>query len=1261
VTRVREIDALIRREQLVRAREALEQALSAIADDAAQAWRLRLRTAERLLHDAEQPVDHAIFLLEDLLASPAPDALVCEEDLPRVWAGLIRAFTAKRCLALAREVTEQARAALGQTEATLLAEGDCALEFDQRPAARQRYEEALALSPAAGAPRQRLANLLYVLGDFDGCHAQLEAVASDDAAWPRAVRLRASALAAVHDYGGEAVQWRRVVEALPDGDHVGRDRISLGLALAAAGDQPGALSELRTAWRAEPEAPQGRYARERIEYLERAGVQEGGATAPVEPVGRRRRLQAFPTTQQKWNYCGPAVLELCLRYLDIDLGQDEIAAAIKRAAGTPMYEIAQYLRERDVAARRIEATPERLKAAIDLGLPVIVQEEYSTTSHVAVIIGYDEALGLFVASDPMTHRQLLRPFSWTEHAGAMFGNGGLVVLGREGAALAPLEARADEAGLIEARHLSILDTCDRRRPRPGAGGEAEDAALQQVIQLCEEALRLSPDFRLAWYRQWHAENHLFQLSAQPEAREQVLARLHHIRTTFPDDEWPHQIHGQWLLDSGRFEEAFVAYFEASRRDTLDANNLQAMGECKWLAGDLAAAERHLLEALALEPFHLRAAENLAGVYLRQLEQLDHGASEDLARMVPREVTTAIERQEADLARRAAHFSAVACSLAPDNPFNHEIGAALRCRAGDLAAGIAAFRRSLAIIRERPYSLWGLARALEADGQLEEAGALLAEGAELFWRDPASWRAWSAFLVRQGEQGAAAEILGHGLETLAEGHARLVRPYHEALSASGSPEAASSSLRRLAERRPGDEELLREVAYLLDEHDQRRHAVVLLRHVVDRAPHDVSALFRLGNLLSEDLTTRGEGRALLERVVELAPDAAAPRRQLALLHLEQDPERGLALLEPVQQQQDPFVNEARAVLLEALGRDEEAAHAFGQALDAFGVAGAGLLELCAWHLEAHRYGRALVLARRFYEPGADLPDDLYDPARFYWIRAHRQAGAVGEVLPRLRELCAGELEEDLAWEVYWASRSFDHALAARAAEAYAVQTDDPGERLEWQIHAATEREHLGESGVLEQLRDALGDAAIRWAELSWAYIDLGRHDEADAAARRAFELDPEDQSALAVMGEAHVRAGDVEAALGCARRLVELFPDEHQGPERLGILQAKLGDVEPALKNSELAVDAAPDCHVAHRGRALALFAAGDHDQALRHACQALALEPPDDEADDALMIKLALEGDLAGVQRCLDALANEEPPEVFAGFKASLLQVAKTH
>jgi hypothetical protein len=56
------------------------------------------------------------------------------------------------------------------------------------------------------------------------------------------------------------------------------------------------------------------------------------------------------------------VLELCLRFLGIELEQDEIALVVKRTGGTPMFEIARYLDDMGVAARRIEATPARLRA-----------------------------------------------------------------------------------------------------------------------------------------------------------------------------------------------------------------------------------------------------------------------------------------------------------------------------------------------------------------------------------------------------------------------------------------------------------------------------------------------------------------------------------------------------------------------------------------------------------------------------------------------------------------------------------------------------------------------------------------------------------------------------------------------------------------------------------------------------------------------------------------------------------------------------------
>ena len=1249
------IDALLVGEQLEQAMANIEEGLkSEPGPDDVTRWRLQLRRARLAMLLGEEAVDELLFSAEDLLAAGCVGEPAVAHELQLVHALLIRGLTRKRCQDLAAEAVTTAREAVGEALHVLLAEGGCALAFDDRESARELYSRALELYPRKGAAHLAVANLAYVVGDFDEALEHLLHVTQGGLYWARGVRLRATVHAARHEFDAEAEQWQLLLERLPGGDEATTDRLALSLALVAGGRRDEALKQFRQVWRVDPDSGEGQYARERIEFLERA-------TADTAC----KRLPAFPTTRQRWNYCGPAVLELCLRYLEIDLGQEEIALTVKRTTGTPMYEIVQYLRDRGVATRRVEATPDRLKAAIDLGLPVIVQEEYSTTSHVAVITGYDESLGLFIANDPMTHRQALRSFKWTERAGALFGNGGVIVLGRDGEELEPLLARADEAGLVEARHLGLLDECDRQRLRPGSE-EVEDATLQQVRELCSEALKLAPRFKLAWHRLWHAENSLYARTGSISARDGVLARLYHVRTVFSEDEWPHQLHGHWLMDAGRYEEAFTCYFEASRRDPQDANNVEEMGECKWLAGDLADAERYMLKALALEPCHARAAENLAGVYLRQLEEHDRRARdrepdviEKMTTMSPAAISREIDRSTEQVLRRARHYSRVACSLIPENPYNQEVAGSLLAREGHFSQSVVAFRKAREMDPRRPFSLWRLARSLEADGQGVEAGEVLDEGCQLFWRDPNAWLALSSFLRRVGDHQRAATVLEEALNNLGEGHSHLVGAYFNVLRQLESAEAAAAKLRGFTERRSGDEDLLRAVAYLLDEQGQRGHAVALLRHVVALAPSDVGALYRLGVLLSEDMLSREEGRVLLEQVVQLAPDSPAPRRCLAWLYLANESQRGLELLEPVLDQEDPYVYETRSALLADLGRQEESEEAFARALEAMGAPGPGLVDLCYWHINGSRYDRALQLARQIFDH--PLPDDVRGEAEDCWMAAHRLSGTIREVLERIKQMCEGGVPDHLAWEVYWGLRSFEYEMAAEAALNYSRQLDDPEEVQLWRIKAAGKRAHGGDDALLLQVRQEAGERPAAWAELSWAYEDLRRYDEANEAARRAYELDPADKDALTAMEEAHVRANELDDALQCAVRLNEEYPHEHQGPERLGILLGKMGHTDEALEYSLRAIDAAPFCHISHRSRAVALFCAGEDEEAEQHARRSLLLDEPDEEdaGDDALMVLRAVTGDVEGVKRCLAKLQQQEPPEVFAEYKGLLVSVAQ--
>jgi tetratricopeptide (TPR) repeat protein len=1198
-----------------------------------------------------------LFDLEDLLA----ERVKVEEELARAHAYVIRAYAQKRCFPLASEAARAARQALGEHPQILVAEGHAALAVDDRVLARERYELALEKDPRSMAARHARANLDYVLGAFDACRAMLREIPDSDRYGAPALRLEAACHAARQDHAAEARAFERVVALVPESDHGLRDRIAWGLALASAGDRERAREVFDEAWRRAPDSDSGRYARRRVEYLENAHA----GTA-------HRRLEAFPTTAQKWNYCGPAVLELCLRYTGLELTQDEIADVVKRRNGTPMYEIVQYLRDRDIVARRIEATRARLTAAIDLGLPVIVQEEYSTTSHVAVITGYDESLGMFVANDPATHRPILKSFEWTERAGDLYGNGGVIVLGRGGPATDALAARCDEAGLVEARHLALLDEGDRLRP--GASPDArEDATLHEVLRLCHDAIALAPRFKLAWHRRLDVANRLYRLTRRSDDLDRVLADLHHIRTTFANDEWPHQLHAHFLFDEGRFEEAFVEYFEASRRDPDDANNVQAMGECMWLAGDLARAERHLLDAITLEPFMVRAAENLAAIYSRQLQEMERDEDEDDARTLsPSEIHVPMERELEALVRRAEHFSRIALSTHPENTFNHEVAGDLALRREDFEGAVLSFSKAREMEPSRQWPLWGLAKALTALGRARDAEAVLRDAIERFPGVPRGYSTLAALLGDEGRAGEAAAVLTSGIEAMEHGREGLARELFDLLAETGSTEAAAGKLRELAERLARDSDLVREVGYLLDENGQRGHAVALLRHAVDASPSDVNAVYRLGSLLSEDLLTRDEGRALLERTTSLAPEAPQPRVKLAWLAMTSaegggDPDAtkraadaALAWLEPLEDREDSYVEETRAAALSLLGRDAEADEAAHRAMEAHGSLERGLLSLVSWHIDAMRYDRAVTLAKRIEV--ASLPEDLVAWGESTWLAAHRLSGRLREILPALRERVAEEVPRHLAFDAYWGVRSIDHEIAARAALAIADRAANDEERIRYRIHAAEERAHLGDSSMITEMRSEAGERAEAWASLSYAYVDLDRFDEANEAAERAYALDPADKEALSAMEGACVRRGDVGRAIACARALAEQYPYEHVGPERLGALLAKSLLVEEALTQSGIAVDAAPFCHNAHWSRAVALFSAGDLEGARRHAARSLAIEEQEkpDPGNDCVMILRALDRDRDGLERCLATLAKSEPESVFAKYKALLRSVARS-
>lgn len=1265
-----ELDRLLAVERFIEARELLRGARVS-EGDASGAWRWQLRAAELDLLAGTGPVDEALLTMTQLLqATEGPT-----EERLRLHGRVLAVWVLKRCFSLAERAEEQALQAHGEAPLLLVRRGDRELARDERLIALAWYERAVAAAPDDGEALYALCNAHYLLSDFDAAEAVAERVASSDAAWLATARLRASLRAARSDHEGEAAVWQELLARHGDGDYVQRDRNAYALALAASDRLAAAVEVLRQVWREDPEGVEGQYARARIEAVEAA-----------PPQACRRRLFPFPTTAQKRHQCGPAVIDLCLRYLDVELDPDQIAAAVSRGEGTPMREISHFLRSQGVASRRIEATPSRLKKAIDCGLPVIVQEEYATTAHVAVITGYDERLGLFLANDPTSHRQLLKSFAWVERAGDLYGNGGVLVLGQAGSQLEAKERELDAAGLHEAEHLVLLD--DRERERAGVGEETGSAAHEEVIRLAEEALAREPGFKLAWYERARARIALYSVHSDEHHRKQALAALYDARSRFGADAWPHQLQGHLLAQEERFEEAYVAFHSAWRRDAEDANDLDSMGRCKLMAGDLRSAEEHLLEALAVDPTHRTAMRNLASLYLRQLELADEPAPEGPtleddplvhARLgVPREVYEAVRRQPADVLRRARHFAEVACSRSPQDPIAWSMAGALAIRDRRFSAASAAFRRAAGLGNFAPWTITGLAVAFEQLGQQAMAERVLEAGCQQFRQAAAPWLALAAARGRQQGPSAAVEVLRQAIEQVVDGLDDVVRSFFHRCRRETSAAAAALELRRFAERRRGDAALLRTVAALLDDAGQRGHAIALFRHLVAEGPNDIVALYRLGRLLAKSLITRDEAATQLERVVELAPQLGPPRLVLAWIYMPRNPRRALDVLQPVSDQ-SPRIWTTRAAALRALHREQEAQAAKQVALACAGDPHEGRLELIDWHRSEGRIEEAARLAE-----GIDfstLGARIRPRAETAWLAAHRLVGRIPQIIEGVRELCPeGVVPTHLASDIYLGLLRHDDQLAARAAEVLA--REEPQLALTWRIRAAGCRARVGDGAELTALFDQVatltalepspaagvsgsqpGRPADRraqaWAELSLALAGAGRRDEAERAAEQAQKLAPRHRDVLLALEAAYQKQGQPEQALRVAERLHALHPYEHHGGARLAATHARLGRVREALEHSAAALDAAPYSEVAHGARALACFMAGRYEEAGSHARQREAMAPASEADRASLLVLHALAGDRAALELGL-AEQRQKSTDVYPLFIAKLLEVSTT-
>lgn len=1191
-----------------------------------------------------------------------------EEDLVEIFARTAELFGAIRARARAHATLEAARGRWKDAPRIALAEARLAMDFDDRDRAVELFaaidDPRFAEERAVG-----LATVEYARGGFAAAEAALVGIDIGARRGPAAMRLRSSIAAARGDFRGEAAAYRALVDGLPEGDRRPVEWLNVGFALAAAGDYAAAKEKLVKLARAYPDDGAARYARSRADRIEVAGEKAV------------RKTLVFPTTQQKRNYCGPASLELCFRYLGIELTQDDIAAEVKEEHGTTTYEMVRFLEAHDVVVRRIVSTAPKLKKCIDLGLPVILEEEYSTTFHVAVATGYDESLDVLIMNDPMTHRISTRPMGWAEGAGKLQGSGAIVIVGKKGDDLGAILAELDAAGVVDAPHLRTFDAASKRRVSATREDGRDVASPAEVLQLADRAIELEPHYRLAWLRRWRAKLNLLR-GGQDRWRDEVLADLYHVRSTYADEEWPHQLHGEWLYFDRRPAEAFCAYFEAHRRDEDDGNNLAYMADCKFQMGLLEGAEKHALAGLRGYADEGFAEWVLAVTYLRTVVERDEDEDDDEGSDIDvtdsdSNVTSCDDGEEDDEEeeeeegegeeeeeeeeegeeegeeeeddddgeRRAALVRAVARkypTVVHDGPAGDRATLLRKARFfAELSIlfepGNAFHHETAGLIALRDArwedALAELDRALalskyRAHSQVGRAVALEALGRaddalELLGTlvedgHPFARDALAGFHERRGDAAARAKVLAEAIAKDPGERKRFIAPLYRALKDEGTAEEAAEQVRQAVLAGEFDAAVFWEAASVMEDDAGAKGAVIaLLRHALEAHPDNEDVACKLGVNLVGDLVTRDEGVTLLEDVVRRFPQWAYPVRTLALALAQKAPERALELLAPLAQTENAWLLDAHAMLLAGAGR-------------------AGEAEKVARRAIASMDAEPCEVARRL--AAWHTSEGRYDRALYWTSRFFDMPGAADP-----------EQNERLFDTLLYA-----HRLSGRVAEILPLARSrcerevPPG--LAWEVYYASSG--LDDALAARAAKVMAAKADDEDDELEWLINEakhlakLGQRDRIDAVLARVGER-AERWADVFYMYDA---LKEVDPAVAAARRAYAL------DPESLAVLTAYLeallleGDASAALVVAEAIAKAFPYQHAGPERLGLLHAQLLHEPEALEHSARAIDMAPYCHVYNDCRAVALFVAGDLDGARRhaaqSLALSAPDEPDEL---------------
>ncbi len=571
--------------------------------------------------------------------------------------------------------TERAGSNAVLAGALAVADADIRVAFDDRPGALERYRTAVVPNGThERAARIGSANVAMLLGQFDEAHAHLAALGAIRTGEATARRIRVRLLLAAHRWTEAAQIIDEGLRANPASDFRFRDRYERAASLYRAGFFPHAKAAFEELAASTESSRWIDLAKRTARLLSR------------QDIAQRRwfRLMAFPTVAQLRSHCGPASCELYLRYFGVPASQLEIARAIKEPdGGTPIYKMRSFLEQAGFHTRRIEAELPVLRKLLEAQIPVIMEEDYSSSGHVACAIGYDDIRDVLEVQDPMSHEIRETPYEDLSRLRDLSNHGALVAVPRNDAARV---AQLDAIGVVECRYMSLVDegwaAYDRGSPEQG------DA-------LVEQSIAIRRDYEIAHFYRFQRATETARKTPTPDTKLRVHQVVSEVVALWPDDAWPHRLRGEALSNEGRWPEALASFQRARERDKVDARTWASIGMCEMALGRDDDAYVTLKEALRIDPAHPGANGRLASL--------------------------ALDRGELD---RAEVLNEVARRRSPKLAYHHWVHARILRKRGKHEDALAAFDRALAIDPKRTGTRVERAFCLAKIGRVDEAAQYL---------------------------------------------------------------------------------------------------------------------------------------------------------------------------------------------------------------------------------------------------------------------------------------------------------------------------------------------------------------------------------------------------------------------------------------------------------------------------------------------------------------------------------------------------------